>query len=165
MNIIQIVENLYVNKDSKWIMELDEIEIQPFVIQHWLVMNDSIRVQTRWLDKYVFTIPARMWLSLAWSVVPKFNRQPFVKYIKMNEGEEEFGFILNKIRKQYKLSDNDYNAIKGRLIKYIKTNMVEWFKYYGIEKKYWKQHYLDFSQIKQEEQKKEKIVGLSSWGV
>jgi hypothetical protein len=165
MNIIQIVENLYVNKDSKWIMELDEADIQPFVIQHWLVMNDSIRVQTRWLDKYVFTIPSRMWLSLAWSVIPKFNKQPFVKYIKMNDEVEEFDFILSRIRKQYKLSDNDYNSIKSRLVKTIKSNMVEWFKYYAIEKKYWKAYYIDFNLIKDEKKPEKVYLGLNQWGL
>ena len=163
---MQIVGNLYVSKDAKWMLDIDESEIQPFVIQHWLVMNDSIRVQTRWLDKYVFALPPRMWLSLAWSVIPKFNKQPFVKYIKMNDEEEEFGFILIRIRKHLKLSDNDYNSMKSRLIKSIKANMIDWFTFYGIEKKYWKQYYLDFTLIKKENEiKKEKVAGLNAWGI
>ena len=167
MEIMQVIENLYVNKDSRWIMELEESDIQPFVIQHWLVMNDAIRVQTRWLDKYVFTLPPRMWLSLAWSVMPKFNKQPFIKYIKVNNQEEELEFILSKVRKNFKLSDNDYNSIKSRLVKSIRENMVEWFKYYAIEKKYWKQYYLDFTLIKEEDKIKttNKSVKLASWGI
>jgi hypothetical protein len=166
MNIIEMVGNLYVRKDAKWIMEIDEAEIQPFVIQHWLVMNDTIRVQTRWLDKYVFALPPRMWLSLAWSVIPKFNKQPFVKYIKMNDEEEEFAFILTKVRRHMKLSDNDYNAMKSRLIKSIKDNMGEWFKFYGVEKKYFKQYYISFDVMKVEDKpRKEKVSGLNAWGI
>lgn len=163
MNIITIIENLYINKSTEWLLELEEADIQPYVIQHWLVMNDSIRIQTRWLDKYVFTIPPRMWLSLAWSVIPKFTKNPFVKYIKKNTDEEEFAFILQKVRHHFKLSDNDYNSIKSRIIKYIKQDMVSWFTYYGIEKKYWKQYYLDFEQMKKTDKTVNK--GLAVWGL
>jgi hypothetical protein len=166
MNVIQIVENLYVNKKPDWIEDLEEADIQPYIIQRFLAMNDSIRVQTRWLDKYVYVLTPKMYLSLAWSVIPKFNKQPFVKYIKQTNEEEELAFILTKIRKQFKLSDNDYKAMKSRIIKAIKSNMPEWFKYYGIDRKYWKQYYLNFDFIKEEEKPKtEKISNLASWGL
>ena len=166
MNVIQIVENLYVNKKTDWIVEMEDTDIQPFIIQNFLAMNDSIRVQTRWLDKYVFSLTPKMYLSLAWSVIPKFQKQPFVRYIKKKNDEEEFAFILNKIRQQFKLSDNDYNAMKSRLIKEIKKDMPGWFKYYGIEKKYWKTYYLDYNYIKKEDvEKVETTKGLSAWGI
>lgn len=166
MNIIEIVNNLYTNKSPKWIEEVEESEIQPFVIQQWLVQNDSVRVQNRWLDKYTFTIPPRMWLSLAWSVIPKFNKPPFVKFTKKLDEEEEYKFILDKIRHEFKLSDSDYNTNRTRLIKQIKKEMPLWFKYYGIEKVYWKKYYLDFNYMKQDEKPKVVVsVGLSKWGI
>jgi hypothetical protein len=166
MNPIQIVENLYVNKKSTWIIELEDTDIEPFVIQHFLSMNDAMRVQVRWLDKYVFTLPPKMWLSLAWSVIPKYPKQPFVPYIKKTEQIEEHDFILKEIRKQFKLSDNDYNSMRTRLIAQIKNDMPLWFKYYGIQKKYWKQYHLSFDYIKHEDKKVEKTIkSLGAWGL
>ena len=166
MNIIEIINHLYTDKSVKWIDELEESEIQPFVIQHWLVMNDGVRVQSRWLDKYTFTIPPRMWLSLAWSVLPKFQKQPYAKYIKKIDEEEEYKFILDRIRQHFKLSDNDYNSMKSRLIQEIKKDMKNWFKYYGIDKSYWRRYYLNFSYMKEDNKKIVKTpVGLSQWGL
>jgi len=164
MNIFSILKNLYTNKSSKWIDEINKEDIVPFVIQNWLAMNDQIRVQVRWLDKYVFVLPPKMYLSLAWSVIPKSLKAPYVKYIKKQEEEEEFDFILQKVRKQFGLSDNDYNANKDRLLKAIKKDMVQWFSYYGVPKRIWKKYYLDFDLIKQYGGKKAVPQrGLDAW--
>lgn len=166
MNIFEVLNNLYVNKSTAWINELEDNEIEPFVIQKFLSMNDSIRTQVRWLDKYVFPLPPRMWLSLAWSVLPKYPKMPFVRYIKKVEDEQTYDFILKEVRKQYQLSDNDYKHNKGRILEAIKKDMVSWFTYYGIPKKYWKEHQLDFSLIKLHEKKDTKPVkGLEVWGI
>ena len=157
MNIMQIISHLYTDKSFKWIIDLDDADIQPFVIQHWLIMNDNIRIFTRWLDHFTFSLPPKMWLSLAHSVLPKYQKQPFVKYIKKNEEEEEYNFILTKIRKHYNLSDNDYNSIKTRLIKYVKQDMTEWFKFYGVEKRLWKLYYLNFDDIKKDDKIKKEV--------
>lgn len=166
MNIFEIMAHLYTDKNPKWIDELEESEIQPVIIQLWLVMNDQVRVQTRWLDKYTFNLPPKMWLSLAWSVLPKYQKTPFVKYIKKVEDDEEYLFILNKIRQQFKLSDNDFKANKIRLINEIKKDMPSWFTYYGVEKANWKKYYLDFNVMKQDDKPQiKKPTGLSKWGM
>lgn len=166
MNIISIIENLYTNRQTTWIKLLDEGDIEPFIIQRWLAMNDMIRVQVRWLDKYVFNIPAKMYLSLAWSIIPKTGKMPYIKYIKMVDEEEEFGFILSRVRRQFKLSDNDYKANKERLIKQIKDNMVLWFSYYGIPKGYWNKYYINFELIKQYGKNgRQSQQGLEAWGI
>lgn len=148
MNIFSILNNLYVNKKSDWISTVDDIDIQPYVIQRWLCMNDLIRAHVRWLDKYVFYLSPKMYLSLAWSVIPKYPKAPFIKYIKQEKEEDEFDFILTKVRHHLKLSDNDYRANRTRLIMYIKKDMVNWFSYYGIEKRYWKKYHLNFEDMK-----------------
>lgn len=159
MMLPQIVENLYTNKKSDWFVDLDDNLIQPFVIQRWLVMNKNIRVQVAWLDKYVFSLPPKMWLGLAWSVVPKEQKMPYIKFIKKQESDTEFDFILTRIRKDLNLSDNDFNTMKTRIIESIKQDMPTWFKYYGIEKKYWKQYYLSFEGIKEDKKEvKEKSI-------
>ena len=166
MNILEILKELYTNTKCGWIQTLEDNEIQPYVIQRWLAMNDSVRVQTRWLDKYVFVLPSKMYLSLAWSIIPKTNRMPFIKYIKQVDEIEEFDFILTKVRKHLELSDNDYNSIKERLVNEIKKDMVNWFSYYGIKKKFWKQYYLNFKQIKDfGDRKGPSQKGLAAFGL
>ena len=166
MMLNDVMKNLFTNKKADWIMDIEENEVQPYIIQRCLAMNDALRVQTRWLDKYTFSLPSKMYLSLAWSVLPKTDKTPYSKYIKPIDETEEFDFILNKVRKHLQLADNDYNAIKGRLVKSIKDNMAEWFSFYGIPKRYWKQYYLDFRLIKK--LGTERIVpqkGLEAWGL
>jgi hypothetical protein len=158
MMLPQIIENIYTNKSSSWFIDLDDSLIQPFLIQRWLVMNKDVRVQVGWLDKYVFNLPPKMWLGLAWSVIPKYPKNPFVRFIKKVEPDTEFEFILTRVKKEFNMSDNDMNAMKTRLIESIKNDMPTWFKYYGIEKTYWKQYYLNFDGIKEEENKKEKTL-------
>jgi len=173
MDIFYILNNLYTNKSSKWIVELDEKELQenniePFLLQRWLVMNDEIRQFTRWLDKYTFNIPSKMFISLAWSILPKVNKAPFVTYIKKKTKEEEYIFILPKIRQHLQLAGNDYNAVKSRLIKCIETDRLNWFSFYGVPKGYWKFYNLNFEKIKDfgvTEKKQVISTGLSKWGI
>ena len=164
--IFNILKNLYTNRNPSWIKQVNDVEIQPFLIQRWLCMNDKIRVQTRWLDKYVFVLPPKMYLSLAWSILPKVPKTPFVKYIKKEEETEEFDFILSQVRKHFQLSDNDFNSVKERVLVEIKKDMVNWFSYYGIKKKYWKQNQLDFRKIKEygEVDKMKAQTGLGAFG-
>jgi len=164
-NIFNIINHLYTNRSGKWIFELNDEDIAPYVIQRWLCMNDRIRTQTRWLDKYVFVLSPKMYLSLAWSVLPKTDKAPFIKYIKQIQDEEEYDFILSRVRRHFKLSDNDFNSVKQRIISTIKSDMVNWFSFYGIEKKYWKKYMLNFNQIKEYNKKEDPQQGLSAWGL
>jgi hypothetical protein len=164
-----IVDNLYTNTKANWIKTLDNELIIPRLIQISLIKDDKLRVQVRWLDKYVDVLPPKMYLSLAWSVLPKISKKPFIDYKSQKKiiEEDEYGFILNKIRKHFSLSDNDYRAMKERLIKEIKKDMPYWFSYYGVSKKYWKQYYVNFELIKQFDAKESKPVtkGLEKWGL
>lgn len=167
MNLKILMENLFTNIKSDWVQDIDNNDIQPYVIQRVLTMNDALRVQVRWLDKYVFSLPPKMYLSLAWSVLPKSQKVPFAKYIKQVDEIDEWEFILSKIKKQYKMSDNDFRANRDRLVEQIKKDMIYWFSYYGIEKKYWKQHFLDFRLIKTFNNKNNgtEQKGLGAWGL
>jgi hypothetical protein len=161
-----ILGNLYTNKSCKWIDEIEVNDIQPFIIQKALCMNDRLRVQTRWLDKYVFTLPAKMYLSLAWSIIPKTEKEPFIRYIRQAKDDVEFDFLIKRIRKHLNLSDNDWASNSERLMKDIKENMTDWFCYYGIEKKYWKKYKLPFAKMKTFGVKvKAPPKGLSAWGL
>jgi len=166
MDIFTIVERLYMDRSCKWIRIIDSNQIQPFLIQKRLCMNDALRVQTRWLDKYVFSLPPKMYLSLAWSIIPKVKKMPFIKYIKIEpKQKEEFDFILNCIRKQFMLSDNDYNSVKNKLVEEIKKDMIFWFSYYGIKKTHWSDYQLNFNLIKEFGEKHKKTESLEKWGL
>lgn len=166
-----IINNLYTARNSDWIKKLDENEmttnkVENFIVQLWLVMDDRIRNQVRWLDKYVFCLPTKMFISLAWTILPKSHKRPFINYIKKVQEEDEYKFILDRIRKHFELSDNDYNSMKGRLINYIKNDMINWFSFYGIPKVHWKRYYLDYKLLKRFGVKEDKSQkGLEAFGM
>ena len=167
---IKIINNLFRNKKVNWCKEYDyRPDYDNFILQRWLMRYDAIRVQVRWLDKYTYTLPKAMFLSLAWSIIPKLQdneRLPSFDSYKLIVTVEEYDFILKKIRKQYKLSDNDYNSVKGRLVDSIKKDMVNWFSYYGVPKTYWKKYNLNFDLIKEFGQDRGiSQQGLEKWGV
>jgi len=166
MNLPTIVENIYTNRSSSWINDVEENDFHPIVLQLWLVQNDEIRVQVRFLDKYTFVIPPKMFLSLTWSVIPKYQKVPFIKWTKKNNDVEKYDFIFTKLRKYLEMSDNDFNANKLRIIEQIEKNKEEWFCAFGVEKKIWKQFGLDFNCIKNYGEKR--IItqtGLGAWGL
>ena len=159
----EIVGCLYTEKDSKWLLELEENEIQPMVINRYIGLNPKLRNHARILDKYTFTLPHLMWLSLAWSALPKYNKAPFIKYISKKDESIEFDFILNRIRKYYKLSDNDYTANKSRLLKFIKADKVKWFRFYGVEKTHWKRYRIDFNLMGESDKPKKRVMTLGDY--
>jgi hypothetical protein len=145
-----ILKRLYTDKSSKWIDELNEEEIVPHVIQLWLLANPKLRIQTRWLDKYTYTLPPKMYLSLAWSIIPKSNMMPFMKYVKKKEESTEFDFIIERIRSQFEMSDNDFKVMRSRLLDNIRNNKEDWFRYYGANKKQWKSNKIDFNKMRED---------------
>jgi hypothetical protein len=173
MNIFKIVENIYTNRNSKWIYDLGEEDlkedgISTVVLQKILGMNDLISVQVRFLDKYTFHLPVKMFISLAWSIIPKYNKNPFIPYIKKKNEEDEYDFILPLVRKHLGLSDNDYKIQKQRIIDMIKRDKVNWFSFYGIKKIIWKRYNLDFNKMKEYNKDIVQVktnVGLAKWGI
>jgi len=166
MNLPTIVQNLYINRKSSWMNEVEDNDFHPLVLQQWLVQNDAIRVQTRFLDKYVFVLPSKMFLSLAWSVIPKYQKVPFVKWTKKGDKDETYDFLFKKLRKHLEMGDNDFNANKLRIIEEIEKNKEEWFCAFGVEKKLWKKFGLDFACIKT--YGKKRVIpqtGLGAWGL
>ena len=164
MIIQDIVKNLYTNRKSNWIQDIENSDIQPFVIQLWLVGNDHIRTQVRWLDKYVFSLPPKMYLSLAWSIIPKSNTVPYrTDMLKIDENNDpylsketdRYDFLLAKIRKQFNLADNDFKTLRPRLIPEIEKNLAEWFIYYGVEKKHWRVFNLNFDLMKRKKEQRQ----------
>ena len=155
----EIINKLYTEKTSDWMLHLEDADIQPMVINRFIGLNSKLRNHARVLDKYSFSLPAKMWLSLAWSALPKYSKAPFVKYISKKKEDTEFDFILDRVRKHYKLSDNDFAANKSRLLEFIKNDKVIWFKFYGIPKTHWKRYRVDFKLMGEPEEKKVMTLG------
>ena len=173
----KLVKELYTNQKSDWISDLDEKVYNAMPIQRWLCRNDHVRVQVRWLDKYTFNLPTKMFISLAWSVLPKSVKVPYMTDMKkitdeekeqynifMEEDEKEFSFLFKKIRKHFELSDNDFRAVKPYLMKDIKKNMFDWFRFYAVDKRKYKKYYMDYKKLK-EGGVKPPAAGLEKWGL
>lgn len=160
-DIFSILNNVYTNPKGDWILELEDSDIAPMIIQRWIVMNDKMAAQARFMDLYTFNLPPRMYLSMLWSITPKSQRPPFVKYIKRKETKaDEFEFLLIKIQRQFQLSDRDLERQKSLLMRDIQENMTEYFVYYGIEKKTWEKFGLNYDDYKKFKDIKR---GLDSW--
>jgi hypothetical protein len=165
---IKIINNLFRNKSVGWVREYNQrSDYENFVLMRWLMRYDSIRVQVRWLDKYVNVLPKSMFLSLVWTVIPKIQdneRIPNFDGYKSEVEVVDYKLILDKVRRQFKLSDNDYAAVKDRIIASIKKDGANWFSYYGVPRAYWKKYKQNFDLIKEFEDKVQ-VVGLQKWGL
>jgi hypothetical protein len=147
LEIFKIIAYLYKQPNSTWIYELEEVPA-PIIINRFLSMNWKNYRICNLLNKYIFCLEPKMFLLLAWSIIPKVERAPFVKYIKTQEDEEdEFNFLWNKVKKKNDFYGNDFKICKDRLDESLDKNMEIWFKSYGIEKKYWKKYNLDFKKM------------------
>ena len=157
MNIFEILNKLYTSKTCVWIKDIEDKNIQPFLINRWLSMNRELSSYCKVLDGYIFYLSPKHWLQLTWNVIPKREKMPFVKYIKSEkEKEEEYNFLIKKIRKYLQIADNDWEYIKGYFIKDIENNTIQYFKMFGIEKKLWKKYNIDFNEMKNKKKEEKK---------
>ena len=160
MIIFQLIPKLYTVKNLKWVELLEDIP-HPVVLNKWLSMNEKIQNEVRYLDKFVFNLKTKQFLLLAWSIIPKQKCAPYCKYIKSNkEIEEEYNFLIIKIRKYLEISDHDWENVSSYFLKDIEKNKIQYFKEFGINKKLWKKFKLDYSEISKS---KEKKVVLNKW--
>ena len=169
MEIFEILNNLYTNPKSDWILTLDETKINPHLIQRFLALNSKITKQARFLNQFTYSLKPKTYLSTAWNLLffdgKKLNKAPYIQYPK-KEKEENYDFILTKIKKQYKMSDTDFEVNKPFLIQAIKKDKPKWFTYYGITKKYWSDNCLDVNQMKTlgtQREITEQKIGLDRW--
>lgn len=163
MDIFRILNNIYTNKSCSWIAEIEDSDIQPYLIQRWLCMNGEIRSFVRYLNNYTFGLPPKMYLSLAWSIIPKHPKAPFVKYIKAKERDEKYDFILKKIRSILNASDNDWRYYEPVYLKEIQKDTLKYFSMLGVEKSKYKEFGVDFNLIRKEPEVKQRQPGLSAF--
>ena len=151
MNIFRVLNYLQTKNNINWLNGLDDFnEVQPFILNKWLSMDKELQRYVRFLDKYTFYLEPKQFLMLAWSVLPKKQKIGFNKYIKKNkELEEEYNFLIIRIRKVLEISDNDWKIIKKYYIQDIEENKIEYFKSFGVNKKKWKKFNLDYKKMKE----------------
>lgn len=168
MNIFQILSNLFCNPKSDWILDLEEEHIQPKIIHDYLSMcNKSIK-QAAIVNKFVYVLPPKMYLSAVWSILffngKKLNKAPFIKYKGKKKGKERFWFLHEKIQRHLKMSDTDLKYNQELIDKEIDKDKPKWFAFYGIQKQHWDNYSIDFNLMKEvnkrEENKKKDLFNF-----
>lgn len=156
--IFKTIAHLYNRPTSDWIYELEEPP-SPIIVNRFLSMNIQNYNICKILNKYIFVLEPKAFLLLAWSMLPKSEKAPFVKYIKdIKEEEDELQFLWDKVCKKNEIYGNDFRTSKDRLYEAFEQNQVAWFKFYGIEKKYWKQFNLDYSKMSEENIENPRVI-------
>ena len=148
VSIFDILKQLYTNPSSDWILSLEDKHIQPFIIQRWLGMNNNLRSEVRWLDKYIFNLTPKQYLSMAWSCIPKMGKMPFIKYIKKEKKVDNLNFIVPKVKEYFDMDDNNWKFNEDNIRNEIKKNTADWFRFFGNRKYFWNKFNIDFNKIK-----------------
>ena len=152
MNIFEILQKLFVSQTSEWILDVDDKNINPVIIQRFLVLNNLSMKKSRILNKFVFTVPPKQYLSIAWSILffngKKLNKVPFIKYPKKVDTKIKYNFIHDKIKRQYSMSDKDLTIMIPFINAEIDKDKPLWFSYYGIDAHTWKMHDIDIDLMK-----------------
>lgn len=152
MNIFDILKNLFTSKTSEWILDLDDKDINPVIIQRFLVLNNHSMKKSRILNKFVYTLSPKQYLAAAWSILffqgKKLNKSPFIKYPKKVDDKKKYSFIHEKIKRQFDMSDRDLDIMIPYINAEIEKDKPKWFSYYGVDAHTWKMHDIDIDLIK-----------------
>ena len=133
-------------------------------IQYWLVHNKLTRTRARFLEKYCNRCDndLRRYLGLAWSVLffegikvntsvkEKIQLEQQTDKSKNNLRRNEFNSTLNRIKHQNKFTDKDMMDTTKLLRKFIGSNKIRTFKYYGIPKSEWVVNNVNYNFLKKE---------------
>ena len=132
---------------------MDDKNINPILIQRFLVLNKMSMKKTRILNQFVYTVSPKQYLSIAWSLLfvngKKINKAPFIRYLKKKKEVDKYPFVLEKVKHQYKMSDKDLNIVKKFIIQEIEKDKPLWFSYYGVNEFDWKSNHLDVNLMKE----------------
>lgn len=142
--MFHVINNIYTKRNYGWIK--DEEIPQPVIVLKWLGQNPATLPYVNILNKYAYYLSPKEFLLLAISIMPKYEKAPFNKYLKPVETEEKYFELWNKIQKSLEISDNDMVYVKKYVD--IEKNKVEWFKKLGIDKSIWKKYDVDYDNNK-----------------
>lgn len=151
-----------------FILELDESDIpSPVVLQRFLMQNINSPKKLQILNKFVYSVPKKVYLSIVWSLMfvggKKYNKKHFFRYMKQKKNDDKYKTIHDKLKEQYKLSEKDFKVNKEFVDKDIDSNKVKWFSYYGVKKSEWFLNNVDFDLIKEACERPIEKKGLSKW--
>jgi len=135
---------IYTNKNPKSVLEIEE---EPFITNRILSMNPEMYEVCEKVNRYTFYVDKRILFGLMWGLTPKRPMDPFHKYIKKVEEEgSKWSFLTDKISKLYNWSEGDLKYNLPLLIKLFedKTILRKLFRFFGIDKKYYKQFDIPF---------------------
>jgi len=146
----QALEGLFCTK------KLEDVEtVEPFILNRFLSFNRVFINQADEINKYSFWCNKRILNGLLLTSTPRFKTPPFLKYIKKKEEKvHDMAFLLDKIQKYYDWGSKDMELHLSILLKMFedKEKLKEFFRFFGIEKKYYKKFDIEF---------KKKEVGLN----
>ena len=145
-DLFYIINCIYTKQDSTWIDALDEYP-SPVVLNKFLGMNDNISAYAKFLDRFVYWLDARHWIALAWSVVPKYSKAPFVKFIKKSDEVEMLEPLLAKVRNVLELGDSDYLCCKDLIVSEVLKDKKKWFSALGMGKEFVEKFGLNYSDL------------------
>jgi hypothetical protein len=156
MLLLFIIETMMITSVGttlgKWILNIKDSDIKPVIIQRYLLLNQNIFREVSFLNKFVYSLTPKMYLSAVWASLfinkKKYIRVPFVKYPKKRINFIKYITVLAKIKREFNLSDKDLKSNKDFLFQYIDNHKMEVFSYYGMSKKDWLEHDLNFDDIK-----------------
>lgn len=152
MNIFDILKNLFTNPSCDWVNNVPDKNISPPVIQRFLVLHNLSAKKARILNKFVFTLSPRMYLSAAWSILffngKKMSKAPFIKYPKKKKQFIKYDYIYDKVKRQFELSERDFQTVKPFIENAIEHDKVNWFCYYGVHKQKWFENAINIDMMK-----------------
>jgi len=169
MNIFDILKQLFTATTADWILTVDNNDINPVIIQRFLSLHRDSAKTARITNKFVYTLPPKMYLSTVWTLLSdngkKYKKTPFIKYPKKEEKEHKYKFIHDKMKKQYQLSDTDFNVVEQFVNRDIEKNKVDWFSYYGAKREQWLKNDLDMTLLEtyKERNTKPSSEKLDAW--
>jgi len=136
--------------------EVDYKDYNPFLINKFLSMKLEYLKLLSDIDRYTFWINKEHHFMLLSELLPK-RKTPFLNFIKKNKVDNEFDFILIKIKEHYGLSTKQMNELSLFFENDIRCNTKEYFKFYGVDKKYYKKFKIELNNeiIKKETKKNE----------
>lgn len=160
MNLFQILDKVFTEKTSSWILKVDPKDINKFMIQRYLSLYPNTQLAARILNKHI-NLQENMYLSIAWSLVfkdkKKYKKAPFIAYPKTFKDEnKKHEYLLNMYKKELGISQKELDYNKELLIKEIEKNPHEWLRYYGANKTLWTNYNMDYNLMKDKEKVKHK---------
>ena len=146
--LFKIINNLYTVRNNHWIKNLENKDIQPLIINRFLNMNSKVNMYTSYLDRYTYNLSVKHWLLLAWSIIPKYSKTPFIPYVKKLDLIDDYDDLWFKIKKYFKAGDNDMIHIKKYLLPLIQSDQDKWFTMFGMNKDFWLKHNVNYDNIR-----------------